>query len=80
MTPQDRSFPGQFYNQVINNACGSIAILNAVTNFSPSDESTPEEEKFVLGEELENIKMFTEGMNSMVGPVPTFSRCRDGAV
>ncbi|KAL7415278.1 ubiquitin carboxyl-terminal hydrolase [Mrakia frigida] len=60
----DRNFPGVFINQVITNACGSLAILNAVLNFPPSSSSS-EDNKLVLGEELENLKSFTEGMDSM---------------
>jgi len=49
-------------------ACGSLAILNAVLNFPPSPDS--EEDKLVLGDELQNLKSFTEGMDSMVSLPP----------
>ena len=54
---QDRDFPGYFANQVINNACASVAILNSVLNMGT--------DKLVLGSELENLKEFGTGMDFM---------------
>lgn len=42
-----------FSHQVINNACASIAILNATLNIQDPDVE--------LGEELENLRAFSDG-------------------
>ncbi|KAM0751694.1 hypothetical protein T439DRAFT_300694 [Meredithblackwellia eburnea MCA 4105] len=44
-----------FAHQVINNACASIAILNAALNIEDPDVK--------LGEELENLKAFSDGLD-----------------
>lgn len=54
---QDTNFSGYFANQVITNACASLAILNAVFNMSSSS--------VYVGPELENLKEFGQGMSSL---------------
>jgi hypothetical protein len=65
-------------NAVINNACATLAILNAVFNFPQSDEGECQQ-KVELGSELENLKEFGQGMDSAVGL--SFDSCvRGGCV
>lgn len=52
-TPEGQHY---FAHQVINNACASIAILNATLNIQDPDVE--------LGEELENLRAFSDGLNS----------------
>ncbi|KAL8291772.1 hypothetical protein RQP46_002030 [Phenoliferia psychrophenolica] len=47
--------PHYFAHQVINNACASIAILNATLNIQDPNVQ--------LGEELENLKAFSDGLD-----------------
>ncbi|SCV71353.1 BQ2448_2941 [Microbotryum intermedium] len=46
---------GYFAHQVINNACASIALINAVMNLG---------EDWDLGDELSNLKMFSTGLGA----------------
>lgn len=55
----DPDFPGYFANQTINNACATLAILNGVLNLDGQDG-------IVLGEELSNLKNFSQGFDSRV--------------
>ena len=53
-------------NKVINNACGSLAILNTVFNLpsSSSSSSLSEGSGWSLGPELENLREFGQGMDA----------------
>ncbi|KGB74731.1 ubiquitin carboxyl-terminal hydrolase L5 [Cryptococcus deuterogattii 99/473] len=53
-----------FANQVINNSCGTLAALNAVMNITPQ-QSVHEDESIQLGSELENLREFGAGMQSL---------------
>ncbi|KAK4683460.1 ubiquitin carboxyl-terminal hydrolase L5, partial [Tremellales sp. Uapishka_1] len=53
-----------FANQVINNSCGTLAALNAVMNI-PTVTSEEPGEAIELGTELENLRDFGAGMESM---------------
>ncbi|WVQ84053.1 hypothetical protein IAT38_006198 [Cryptococcus sp. DSM 104549] len=53
-----------FANQVINNSCGTLAALNAVMNIKP-EPSAHEAEAVELGSELENLREFGAGMESL---------------
>lgn len=53
VTPEDPAF--FFAQQTITNACASMALLNAVLNVHDPDVE--------LGEELNNLKAFSEGLD-----------------
>lgn len=53
-----------FANQVVNNACGTLAALNAVMNI-PAVASPYAGEEVSIGSELANLREFGAGMASM---------------
>ncbi|GAA5908154.1 hypothetical protein JCM5296_000519 [Sporobolomyces johnsonii] len=53
--PQEPEGPHYFAHQVINNACASIALLNATLNIKDPNVE--------LGEELSNLQAFSEGLD-----------------
>jgi len=60
----DESFPGFFANQVVNNACATIAVLNGVCNIPT----------VTMGTELSDIISFSAGMDPQtLGEVVTSS-------
>lgn len=54
-TPETPKVPHYFAQQVINNACATIAVLNACMNVNSSEVT--------LGEELENLKAFSDELD-----------------
>ncbi|KAI8447456.1 hypothetical protein BY996DRAFT_6433681 [Phakopsora pachyrhizi] len=69
-----------FSYQVVNNACATLAILNAVMNISSTsnhnDKARDEDEDhvFELGEELKNLKSFSIGLDPQTIVHNSFSR------
>ncbi|RXK37614.1 hypothetical protein M231_05156 [Tremella mesenterica] len=53
-----------FANQVVNNACGTMAALNAVMNI-PEVDSEYQGESIKIGPELQRMKEFSMGMDSV---------------